>query len=44
LSSSLSFGSTYYDYKAKQNRYQTNSDKYDYKDFNIDEYDWQGDK
>ena len=41
LSSGLSFGSTYYDYKAKQNRYQTNNDKYDYRDFNVDEYDWQ---
>ena len=29
LSSTLNFGSTYYDYKAKQNRYQTNNDKYD---------------
>jgi len=30
ISSGLSFASTYYDYKAKQNRYQTDVDPYDY--------------
>lgn len=35
-SAGLSFASSYYDYKAKQNRYQTNNEKYDYFDF--DEY------
>ena len=30
MASGLSFASTYYDYKAKQNRYQTDVDPYDY--------------
>jgi len=30
MSSGLSFASTYYDYKAKQNRFGTNPDPYDY--------------
>ena len=29
-SAGLSFASTYYDYKAKQNRFETNTDPYDY--------------
>ena len=30
LNSGLQFASTYYDYKAKQNRFQTDVDPYDY--------------
>ena len=29
-SAGLSFASTYYDYKSKQNRFETNTDPYDY--------------
>tara|TARA_R100000697_G_scaffold60029_2_gene73029 strand:- start:969 stop:1550 length:582 start_codon:yes stop_codon:yes gene_type:complete len=35
-SSALSFGSTYYNYKAKQNRFQTNNERYGYGDFTGD--------
>ncbi len=39
-SSALSFGSTYYDYKAKQNKYQTNNERYSYDDLSKDTTDY----